>query len=104
MDIVQELAHQRMRRTGDRADAVRQARAVAGLCRLHAVTPAVEIAALDVLEANPRLAARDATFVALAQAQGIAVILTPDRDFDGLDGLRRVDPSDAEAVTALASG
>lgn len=50
VDIVEELAHQRMRRTGDRADAVRQARAVAGLCRLRAVTPSIAIAALDVLE------------------------------------------------------
>lgn len=102
VDVLQEFAHQRMRRTGDRAEAVRSARAIAGLCRLHETTPAVALAALDVLATNDRLTARDATFVALAAALGIAVILTPDKDFDGLDGLRRVDPADTETLAALA--
>lgn len=104
VDALQEFAHQRMRRTGDRAEAVRNARAIAGLCRLLETTPVVALAALDVLATNERLTARDATFVALAAAHGISVILTPDTDFDGLDGLRRVDPADAGAVDALARG
>lgn len=41
---------------------------------------------------------------AVAIDAGCEVIVTTDRAFDGLDGLRRVDPLDVDAVKALAGG
>lgn len=102
-DLLQEFVHQRLRRGVGRERAIAQGRDVAGLCRLHDVTAVDALAALSVLEDHPGLTPRDATFVALAAARGIGAILTPDRDFDGVHGLRRVDPLDDEAVAWLAA-
>jgi predicted nucleic acid-binding protein len=101
-DLLQELAHQRFRRTGDRAGAVAAARHVAGLCRLHTVEPDDVLYALDVYQTHPRLDARDAVFAALALQRGMDAILTTDRAFDEVEGLERIDPADEQALSALA--
>ncbi len=41
----------------------------------------------------PRLDARDVVHVATCQHEGIPTIVSPDRGFDGVEGLRRIDPS-----------
>ena len=104
-DLVQEFAHQRLRQTGDRGEAARSARDVAGVCRLHDVRIEDALGALDAFERSPRLAPGDAVFAALAARVGIDAILSADRDFDRVEGLERIDPADEMAVRALgASG
>lgn len=100
-DLVQELVHQRTRRTGDRAESAEAARAAAEVCRLHPLEPDDVLRGLDLFEAHPSLDARDAMFAALALNRGIDALLATDRAFDQVDGLERIDPADAEAVGAL---
>jgi predicted nucleic acid-binding protein len=102
VDLVQEFVHQRARRTNDRHEAVRRAKEIPQLCRLHDVERRDLPMALELFARQPRLSARDALFAAVALGRGIAAILTPDRAFDDVDGLARVDPLDAAAVDALA--
>lgn len=99
--LVQELAHLRQRRTGDRAVAAEDARDAANLCRLHDVRSIDALRALSLFRDHPALSARDAVFAAVALGQGIPAILSADRGFDGIAGLARVDPADRTAVERL---
>ncbi|PZS38891.1 MAG: hypothetical protein DLM62_11300 [Pseudonocardiales bacterium] len=53
---------------------------------------------------SPGLGTAGRLHAAVAIEAGCEVIVTADRAFDGLDGLRRVDPLDVEAVNALIGG
>lgn len=44
---------------------------------------------------HPALTARDLIHVSTCRAHGIDVIVSPDRGFDGIEGLSRIDPADA---------
>jgi predicted nucleic acid-binding protein len=101
--LVQEVVQHRFRRTRDRQRAVREARDVARLCLLHEVRADDVLRGLDLYARNERLDARDAVFAAVALNRGITAILSPDRAFDDVAGLVRVDPADREAVEALAA-
>lgn len=101
-DLIQELAHQRHRRTGDRHEAVAAARDAAALCTVHEVTREDALQGLDLFRAHEGLDARDAVFAAVAVRRGIEAILTSDRAFDAIPGLERVDPADVASVSALA--
>jgi predicted nucleic acid-binding protein len=102
-DLIREYADQRFRQTRDRALAARSARRVAGICRLHGANDADILRALDLYEQHPGMGTTDAGFAAVALNRGIDAILTSDRHFDGIPGLERIDPLDAEAVAALGS-
>jgi uncharacterized protein len=102
-DLVQELAHQRLRRTGDRAAAAESARRVAGACLLHPLEPEDVLRGIDLFETHPELDARDAVFAALALNRGIDAILATDRAFDKIDGLERIDPADERALATLTA-
>lgn len=102
-DLLQELAHQRLRRTGDRANASRTTRNVVNLVKLHPLEPDDVLRGIDLFEANPRLDARDAVFAAVALNRGIDAILATDRAFEGIDGLERIDPTDQQALATLGS-
>lgn len=93
VEMVQELAFHRLRRT-DRSTAVTQARAAAELCILHPFDAEVLDRALE-LTATTRLGGRDAVHAATALLAGFSAIVSPDRDFDEVAGLRRIDPADA---------
>ncbi|MGH3882768.1 MAG: type II toxin-antitoxin system VapC family toxin [Pseudonocardiaceae bacterium] len=69
---------------------------------LLSVTPEHLRAALA--STAPGLGTTDRLHAAVAIDAGCEVIVTTDRAFDGLDGLRRVDPLDIEAVKALVDG
>lgn len=92
VEAVQELLFHRMRR-GPRPAAVQVSRDVAAMCRTHAFDDAVLERALALVESTA-LGGRDAVHAATAQVAGFDAIITPDRDFDGIAGLRRIDPSD----------
>jgi uncharacterized protein len=100
-DLLQELVHQRARRTGDRLEAARAARSVAKLAWWHPLEPNDVQRGIDLFETHDALSARDAVFAALAINRGIDAILATDRAFDGIDGLERIDPSDERAVATL---
>lgn len=100
-DLLQELTHQRVRRTGDRLGAARAARSVATLAWWHPVEPNDVQRGIDMFETHNELNARDAVFAAFAINRGIDAILATDRAFDGIDGLERIDPADEPAVAAL---
>jgi uncharacterized protein len=57
--------------------------------------------ALALCERHPALGARDAMLAAITLNRGIGAILTADRGFDEVPGLRRVDPLDAAAVASV---
>ena len=100
-DLLQEIAHQRFRRTRSRADAVEAARMAAELCKLHPLDPSDVRRGIDLFEQHPRLDARDAVFAALALNRGIDAVLATDRAFDEVDGLERIDPADDRALATL---
>ena len=100
-DLVQELAHQRLRRTGDRAAAAESARRAADVCLLHPLQPEDVLRGIDLFATHPSLDARDAVFAALALNRGIDAILATDRAFEKIDGLERIDPSDEKALASL---
>ena len=102
-DLLQELAHQRYRRTGNREEAAEAARTATTLCRLHPLEPTDVLRGIDLFETHPRLDARDAVFAAVALNRGIDAILATDRAFDEVRGLERIDPADERAVATLLS-
>lgn len=102
VDLVQELTHQRARRTGDRQGAAEAARRITRLAWWHPVEPDDVQRGIDLFETHERLDAQDAVFAALAVNRGIDAILTTDRAFDEVAGLERIDPADERAVAGLS--
>ncbi|MBA2389056.1 MAG: type II toxin-antitoxin system VapC family toxin [Geodermatophilaceae bacterium] len=102
--IVDEIVHVRNRRLGDRQQAVADGTAAAALCLLHPVAQEDVEAAMGLFVEAPRLQMRDAIHAAVARRYGLSVVLSRDRGFDGIPGLRRVDPADVEAIAALVAG
>jgi uncharacterized protein len=102
-DLLQELMHQRARRTGDRREAAEAARRVAKLAWWHPLEPNDVQRGIDLFENYDNLDARDAVFAALALNRGIDAILATDRAFDEIDGLERIDPTDKRGLKTLAS-
>jgi predicted nucleic acid-binding protein len=101
VELVHEFAYVRCRRTGARVDAAESARDVASICELHSVGWDDIDRGLDLWCEHQGLDMRDAIFAAQALNQEIDAILSPDRDFDGIPGLERIDPADTTAVATL---
>jgi predicted nucleic acid-binding protein len=101
VELIHEFAYVRLRQVGNRAEAVRSAQAIVRSFLLHAVERADIGRALDVWSEHERLDMRDALFAAQALNRDIDAILSPDRDFDSVPGLERIDPADAAAVASL---
>ncbi len=99
--LVNEIVHVRHRRSGDRQRAVRDSRAAAALLVVRPVDDLDIDSALDLFLAHDSLQMNDAVHVAVAHRYGLTAVLSTDRGFDGIPGLRRVDPTDTEAVAAL---
>lgn len=59
------------------------------------VTHAVMRRVPELARRYPALAARDLVHVATCQHEGIKEIVSPDRRFDAVEGLRRLDPATA---------
>ena len=101
VELIQEYAHVNLRRGVDRPRVLRQARRLTNMLRLHSFEVDHLPLALGMLEAHPRLGARDAIHAAAGISNGLTVIISTDRDFDGLGELRRVDPADSAAFEKL---
>jgi uncharacterized protein len=100
-DLVREVLHHRARRLGDRTQAATEALWAALLCVLHPVESQEANTAAEVFGGHPTLSARCAIFVAFAQRHNLTTIISTDGNFDGLPGLRRIDPCDEVALSAL---
>jgi hypothetical protein len=103
VEMVHEFAHVRAKRGVARPTVVNDARAIAATSRLHPVERQDVERAFELWCEHDRLDLRDAIFAAQALNRDIDAILTPDRDFDGIAGLERIDPADAEAVATLSA-
>jgi predicted nucleic acid-binding protein len=101
VELIHEFTYVRGRKMATRHDAAESARDIASMCRLHVVEPSDIERALDLWSDYEQLDMRDAIFAAQALNRDIDAILSPDRDFDGIPGLERIDPVDAEIVTRL---
>ena len=82
---------------------MRLARVIKRSCPMHPVTSADIERSLDLWREHEALDARDAIFAAQALNHAIDAILSPDRGFDGIPGLQRIDPADADAVASLTA-
>lgn len=89
VEMVQELAFHRMRRT-DRGTAVMQAREAARVCQLHAFDADVLAGALHLIERSTSLGGRDAVHAATGLINGLSQIVSPDPAFDEVVGLQRM--------------
>jgi predicted nucleic acid-binding protein len=101
IELIHEFAYVRQRRVGARADVAHWARRIGRSCPMHAVERADIERALDLWCEHERLDMRDAIFAAQALNRDIDAILSPDRGFDGIPDLERIDPADAIAVASL---
>jgi len=90
-EMIQEVVHHRLRATGDRALAARQARYVASLVTVLNFDREVLDLSLELIE-RTSIRGRDAVHAATALAYGIETIASPDPAFDVVPGLRRIDP------------
>lgn len=95
VELLQELAHVRARRTNDRSLSTSFVRSVANLCVVHDLTSNDMQLALSLFEAHSELDMRDAAHAATALNRGIDAIVSPDRGFDAVKDLERIDPLDA---------
>lgn len=93
-EMVQEVVHHRLRRTGDRALAARNGRDIAASCTTLAFDREILDLSLDLIERIPTIRGRDAVHVATAIAYGISRIASTDRAFDDIPGIDRLDPLD----------
>ncbi|MBW3604541.1 MAG: type II toxin-antitoxin system VapC family toxin [Actinobacteria bacterium] len=96
--IVQEVAHVRSHRTGDRDDAARQAQRLLTLLECHPVERPDMERALGLFAAHRRLDMLDALHAATALNHGHDRIVTADRAFDDVAQLQRIEPVDALAL------
>jgi predicted nucleic acid-binding protein len=101
VELIHEFAYVRLRRAGSRDEAAQAALAVRHSLSLHTVEPRDMERALALWSGHEQLDMRDAIFAAQALNREIDAILSPDSDFDGIPGLQRIDPADAQAVATL---
>jgi predicted nucleic acid-binding protein len=92
VEMIQEFVHHRLRRSGDRAASAKQGRYAASLFTLLNFDREVLDLSLNLIERLPTIRGRDAVHAATALAYGIGTIVSPDKAFDGIPGLVRVDP------------
>lgn len=90
VEVLQEVLYHRMRRT-TRDQAVAECRGLADTLVIHDVTLEVWHRATALVETTS-IRGRDAFHAAAALLAGFDAIVTTDSDFDGIPGLRRIDP------------
>lgn len=97
--VLQEVWHLSLRRYRGRLDGLVES----ALTVFSPLLPVTEQALAEAmrLATAASLGAQDRLHVGTCAAEGITTILTADRAFDEVPGIRRVDPFDADAVAAL---
>jgi predicted nucleic acid-binding protein len=98
LEVIQEVLHVYARR-GERVKAVSMVELILGLFPDPIAVGAGEIRfAAQLLVEHPRLSARDAIHAAVVLHHGLDAIVTADRDFAAVPGLRSLDPQTAAAT------
>ena len=95
VEVVQELLHRYLAIGRGNAVVDLVTRTLDLFAPVLPVTHAVMRRVPDLARAYPKLAARDLIHVAVCQHEGIAEIISPDRGFDAVAGLQRIDPAEA---------
>jgi len=99
-EVVQEIFH-RFVGAGHPETAATMARAALDLFTpVLSITHSVMTRMPDLALRYRDMSSRDLVHVATCLEEGIAVIVSPDRAFDRVDGLRRVGPEDGAAIAA----
>jgi predicted nucleic acid-binding protein len=101
VEMIQEFVFHRLRRSGDRSRSVADGRDLSEVVTILDFDAAVLHGAFELIEQLPSIRGRDAVHAATALVYGPPVIVTPDRAFDGVPGLRRLEP--VELAAQLAS-
>ena len=98
-EVLQEVLQMRARRADltDAASAVRSAAAL--VTEVLPVALADILTACQMLDAHPKVGARDAVHAAVMSNAGIATIVSVDKDFDVFKHLQRMTPHKALAAT-----
>jgi len=97
VEVVQELVFVLWRR-GARREGIELAKRLVRLFPAMLSCTREELgAALAILDRNPRLTPRDALHVATMRNHGIETIVSADRHFDELSGIRRIDLAEVGA-------
>lgn len=92
-EVIQEIVH-RYSAIGRRAEGAELAtRSLDLFAPVLPITHALMRRVPDLVERYPKLAARDAIHLATCLHEGIAEIVSPDRAFDAVTGIRRIDPA-----------
>lgn len=99
IEVIQEFAHIRARRRS-RRDAVDAASAFATSLTMLTPTPDDLDRGLRLFADHPRLGSFDAVLAAVAIGHGAEALVSADSGFDGIPGLRWVDPA-TPALDAL---
>ena len=104
VEVVQEILHRfiAIRRPDDGVAMAREA--IAAFGPLLPITHAVVERMPWLVERYPELSARDLIHVATCLEEGITAIVSPDRGFDAVSEIRRVDPSEASGTLSAESG
>jgi predicted nucleic acid-binding protein len=93
-EVLQELLH-RYRAIGRWAEGrVAYDLARRSFARIFSITVDVADCARGLMDLYPQLSARDALHAAVCRNEGVRTICSYDRDFDQIQGLRRVEPAD----------
>lgn len=93
VEAAQEYVFHRTRRAG-RPAAVAEGRELPEMYVVHDFTASIQALSLDLMERSP-IRGRDAVHAATALAAGFTEIVSMDRDFEDVPGLRRIAPRDA---------
>lgn len=91
VEMVQEFAFHRLRRTGDPRRAAADGKYVTSLVTVLNFDREVLDLSLELIE-RTGIRGRDAVHAATALAYGIEKIASPDPAFDAVPGIRRIDP------------
>lgn len=104
VEVIQEFVHVHARRDR-RPAAISYGRDyIRLLSPLRAVEAEDLESALTLLAAHPALGPFDAVLAAIAMRSDADVLISADRAFAGVPGLRLVDPADASALATLLHG
>jgi len=93
-EVIQEILHRFTALGRGQIGAVMARDALDLFAPVLPVTHAVMRRMPDLVEAHPALAARDLVHVATCLQEGITDIVSPDRGFDSVPALRRIDPGE----------
>lgn len=96
VEVIQEILHRFMALRRPAQGAAIATDALDLFAPVLPITHAVMRRMPELVEAHPTLAARDLVHVATCLQEGIGEIISPDRGFDAVPGIRRIDPSTDE--------